>query len=165
MSSERREDQSAKPRTYTLSARKNLAPLADLWVASWQVTLPMIDFAARRDWFCAYVEEIEQRGGVTLCAYDMQGCQQGPLLGFILLDIPRAILEQIAVAPHLFGSGLGTFLLDHAKSLCRTGLNLDVNADNPRAIRFYEKHGFARVSRGVNPRSGLPVWHMRWPSA
>ncbi|MGB8276712.1 MAG: GNAT family N-acetyltransferase [Methylovirgula sp.] len=148
-----------RPLSYTLSPRKNLAPLADLWVASWQATLPMIDFAARRDWFCTYVEEIEQRGGATLCAHDPQGC----VAGFILLDIPQKILEQIAVAPALFGSGLGASLLNAAKDRCRDGLSLAVNADNPRALRFYEKHGFVRVSESVNPCSGLPIWHMRWP--
>ncbi len=158
MSSDPRNQSGVLP-SYEIAPRKDVAQLADLWVASWQATLPMIDFAARRDWFCTYVQEIEQHGGVTLCAYDLQGA----LVGFILIDIPQAILEQIAVTPHLFGSGLGASLLNAAKERCRDGLSLAVNADNPRAIRFYQKHGFVQVSESVNPRSGLPIWHMRWP--
>lgn len=158
--------QSAKPGTYRLVSRgDDLAPLVDLWVGSWQATMPQIDFAARRDWFCAHVREVESRGGVTLCAMDWQTGQPDELLGFILLDIPRAILEQIVVAPSLFGSGVGAFLLDEAKRRCPGGLSLDVNADNPRALRFYEKHGFSRAGSGLNPLSGLPIWRMRWLGA
>jgi putative acetyltransferase len=158
MSSEGQNDSAALP-SYKIRPRGDLSAVADLWVASWQATLPAIDFAARRDWFYAYLDEIERGGGVTFCAFD--GDDQ--LAGFILLDIAKANLEQIAIAPRLFGSGLGAFLLDHAKQLCRSGLSLAVNADNPRALRFYEKHGFLRISEGVNERSGLKIWQMRWP--
>ena len=159
-------DQSAKPGTYRLVPRGNdLAPLADLWVASWQATMPTIDFGSRRDWFRSHVLDVESRGGVTLCAMDWQTGKPDELLGFILLDFPRAILEQIAIAPALFGSGVGAFLLDEAKRRCPAGLSLDVNADNPRALRFYEKHGFSRAGSGLNPFSGLPIWRMRWHGA
>ncbi|MGO9134887.1 MAG: GNAT family N-acetyltransferase [Methylovirgula sp.] len=121
--------------------------------------MPSIDFAARRAWFYGYVAAIEAQGGLTLCAHDAAGA----LAGFILIDPARGVLEQIAVAPGHFGSGLGALLLDYAKSLCRAGLALDVNADNLRALRFYEKHGFAKLGEGINPRSGLPICHMRWP--
>jgi putative acetyltransferase len=140
----------------------DLAPLADLWVASWQAAMPVIDFAARRDWFFTYVETVEQAGGETHCAYNGAHDGAGRLAGFILIDIGRGVLEQIVVAPERFGDGLGAFLLDYAKALCRSGLSLDVNVGNPRACRFYEKHGFVKVAEGINPLSGLPIWHLRW---
>lgn len=144
---------------YRLSPRgPDLAPIADLWIESWQATLPAIDFSARRAWFLTYVVEIEQRGGLLLCAFD----QEGILSGFILLHTATGVLEQIVIAPPFFGSGLGAFLLDAAKERCRTGLSLSVNADNPRAVRFYKKYGFRRTGEGVNPHSGLAIWHMRW---
>ncbi len=144
---------------YRLAPRgPDLAPVADLWIASWQATLPAIDFSARREWFFTYVAEIERRGGIMLCASDPQGA----LSGFILLDPANAALEQIALAPSLFGSGLGVLLLEAAKERCRKGLSLSVNVDNLRAVRFYEKHGFRQISEGVNPHSGLATLHMRW---
>ena len=150
---------STKPWPYRLAPRDDdLAPLADLWVASWQAVLPEIDFPARRDWFCTYLQEMESCGGSTLCAYD----SRAGLAGFVLLDIGKCVLEQLAVSPSLFGSGLGAWLLDEAKSRCPGGLSLDVNADNPRALRFYEKHGFVRQSPGTNPLSGLATWRMIW---
>ncbi len=136
----------------------DLDRLADLWVASWQAAMPSIDFAARRGWFLAYVSDIEARGGEMICAF----AGKHPL-GFILLDGGRGVLEQIAIWPALFGTGIGALLLDEAKRRCPSGLGLEVNADNARALRFYEKSGFERREPGVNQASGLPTWHMRWP--
>ena len=42
------------------------------------------------------------------------------------------------------------------------GLDLKVNADNARAIRFYEKQGFVDAGETVNEISGAPVRLMRW---
>lgn len=145
---------------YRLAPRgDDLDPLADLWVASWRAVLPEIDFAARRAWFLAYLEDLEAQGAKTICAF---GAER--LSGFILLDAARGVLEQIAVAPELFGAGVGALLLDEAKRLCPAGLSLEVNADNPRAVRFYEKAGFAVKEGGVNPASGRKIWRMRWVS-
>jgi putative acetyltransferase len=131
--------------------------LADLWVASWRAVMPGIDFAARRDWFLAYLKDLEARGAKTICAFRAEH-----LSGFILLDEARGVLEQIAISPERFGSGVGALLLDEAKRLCPSGLSLEVNADNPRAVRFYEKAGFERLEAGINPSSGLKTWRMGW---
>jgi putative acetyltransferase len=140
----------------------DLAHLADLWVASWQMAMPSIDFTARRDWFFTYVAMLEQAGVETHCAYEGAHDGAGRPAGFILIHLGRGVLEQIVIAPERFGGGLGALLLDYAKALCRSGLSLDVNVDNPRACRFYEKHGFVRAGDGINPLSGLPIWHLRW---
>jgi putative acetyltransferase len=53
-------------------------------------------------------------------------------------------------------------LLDEAKRISPKGLELLVNKDNARAIRFYEKHGFDYASEDSNPVSGKPVNRMSW---
>lgn len=146
---------------YRLGPRgADVAALADLWVAAWQAVMPQIDFAARRSWLIRCVADIEAQGGTTVCAYD----GKGEVAGFFLLDLSRTYLEQIAIAPLLFGSGLARLLIGEAQRLCPDGLTLDVNADNLRALRFYEKAGFQRGEAGVNPASGLATWRMHWPS-
>jgi putative acetyltransferase len=137
---------------------QNLDDLADLWVASWQAAMPGIDFTARRSWFLAYLTDLELKGAKTICAFAGEH-----LLGFMLLDQARSVVEQIAVWPELFGSGIAARLLDEAKRLCPKGLSLEVNADNPRALRFYEKAAFGGREAGVNPASGLKTWRMHWP--
>ena len=71
-------------------------------------------------------------------------------------------LTGIVVAPEHWGSGVAKVLLDAARQLSPSGLDLDVNTDNARAIRFYEKCGFSRSGAGVNPISGKPVHRMSW---
>jgi putative acetyltransferase len=53
-------------------------------------------------------------------------------------------------------------VLDEAKRISPTGLDLLVNKDNARAIRFYEKHGFIYAGEDKNPVSGKPVNRMKW---
>jgi putative acetyltransferase len=137
---------------------EDFAPLVDVWVASWQATMPQIDFEARRHWFGQHLLATEGDGGLAICAFDTED----RLAGFVLLIVQRAYLEQIAVHPRHFGCGASRRLLDAAKALCPNELRLDVNADNPRALRFYEREGFCRVAAGSNPRSGLPTFALRW---
>jgi putative acetyltransferase len=74
------------------------------------------------------------------------------IVGFVTVDPRTLYLDQIVVAPELWGSDVGTALIAEAKRLSPAGLDLDVNTDNARAIRFY----------GVNPISGRPVHRMSW---
>lgn len=137
----------------------DLPQLVDLWVASWRMILPCIDFDARREWFRSHVLTMEAEGAVTICAFDAAG----RLAGFVLLVTLQGYLEQIAVHPRHFGGGLATRLLNEAKSRCPDELTLDVNTENPRALRFYEREGFSRIAQGRNVHSGLATWRLRWP--
>ena len=137
----------------------DLANLAELWVTSWQETMPAIDFLARRPWFLDHLRKLEAAGAITLCAFD--GLDR--LLGFVTFDPATAYLDQLAVAPEAKGSGAASLLLNEARRLSLDGLTLDVNQDNPRALRFYEREGFEKIGEGTNPRSGLKTWRLRLP--
>lgn len=139
-------------------ADSDTASLLDLWVASWREALPNIDFIARRQWLLAHLQALEAAGAVTICAFNAGG----RLLGFVTLDPASGYLDQIAVAPQAKGSGAGGLLLNEARRLSPQGLVLEVNQDNPRALRFYEREGFEKIAAGVNPRSGLKTWRLRW---
>ena len=88
----------------------------------------------------------------------------GALVGFVTVDPKTMYLDQIVVAPELWGSGVALRLLDEAKRISPRGLDLLVNKDNFRAIRFYEKHGFKYAGEDTNPVSGQPVNRMAWRS-
>jgi len=49
-----------------------------------------------------------------------------------------------------------------AKRRSPDGVTLLVNADNFRAIRFYERNGFVHAGEDVNPGSKRPVLKMAW---
>jgi putative acetyltransferase len=86
----------------------------------------------------------------------------GGLVGFVTVDPRTRYLDQIVVAPEAWGSDVAGALIAEAKRLSPAGLDLAVNADNARAIRFYEKQGFATTGEDVNPLSGAPVRKMSW---
>jgi putative acetyltransferase len=120
--------------------------------------MPAIDFRARKPWFLDRLRALEAAGAVTTCAFD--GSDQ--LLGFVSFDPATAYLDQLAVAPEAKGSGAARLLLNEARRLSPGGLTLDVNQDNARALRFYEREGFEKIAEGTNPHSGLKTWRLRF---
>lgn len=138
--------------------KEDLPRLADLWVATWREAMPEIDFSARRAWFCDHLQSLEAAGAITICAID---ADDQPV-GFMTIDPATAYLDQLAVAPEAKGSGAAGLLLNEARRLSPRELILDVNQDNARAIRFYEREGFVKIAEGVNPRSGLKTCRLRW---
>jgi putative acetyltransferase len=129
----------------------------ELWQRTWQRHYPHIDFSARVGWW----RERWRNELVTAATITVAECHQA-IVGFVTVDPRAGYLDQIVVAPELWGSDLGRALLDQAKRISPARLDLHVNQDNARAIRFYEKHGFVIAGRDVNPRSGAPLHLMRW---
>ncbi len=136
------------------------AAAIELWRRTWQLAYPKLDFAARVDWWRErWRNELVASTIVTVAERD------GAVLGFVTVDPQSGYLDQIVVAPETWGSPLAGALLDEAKRIAPGKLELLVNQDNARAIRFYEKHGFLIVGADVNPRSGAPLHRMRWKAA
>ncbi len=127
-----------------------------LWLETWQQAYPSIDFAARVNWW-----RERWRGELVPNAAIMVAEQAGTLAGFVTID-PSGYLDQLVVAPDHWGSELGDALLNEAKRLSPDRITLLVNTGNIRAIRFYERNGFAHAGEDVNPTSGRPVLRMEW---
>jgi putative acetyltransferase len=137
----------------------HLPEASDLWVEAWARTMPEIHFEARRAWFVDRMVALSGSGATILCAFD---ALEGRMAGFITLE-KRGHIDQFAVAPHVWGTGAAAALLNEGKRLSGgVPLALDVNQDNARAVRFYEREGFRRMGEGRNASSGLATWHYRW---
>jgi putative acetyltransferase len=129
----------------------------ELWRRTWQHHFPHIDFAARESWWRErWRQELVPVAKVVVAE------RNGTIAGFVTIDPKTRYLDQIVVAPESWGSGAATALLDEAKRLSPQGVELLVNKDNLRAIRFYEKNGFAYSGEGANPVSGKIVNKMTW---
>jgi len=129
----------------------------ELWRRTWAKHYPHIDFNARVDWWRErWRKELVPVVQIVLAE------QNGVLIGFVTIDPKTMYLDQIVVAPEAWGSGAALALLDEAKRRSPNGVDLLVNKDNARAIRFYEKHGFAYAGEDKNPVSGRPVNKMAW---
>ena len=141
-------------RPYALSDQE---ATIELWRRTWQAAYPAIDFAARVEWWRArWRDELLPVATVTVAEAD------GEMIGFVTVDPKTGYLDQIVVAPEAWGSGGAQALVAEAKRIAPDGLDLHVNADNVRAIRFYEKHGFVITGPDKNPISGKPVFRMSW---
>jgi putative acetyltransferase len=130
-----------------------------LWQRTWQQAYPDIDFGARLAWW----RERWRSELVPVCAI-MVVMDGEAMAGFVTVDPNTLYLDQLVVAPESWGSGAAAALVDAAKLLSPAGLDLHVNRDNARAIRFYEKHGFKISGEELNPRSGAPIYKMSWRS-
>ena len=131
----------------------------DLWRRTWQHHYPHLNFNERVAWWRQrWRNELVPVARIALAeAY-------GALVGFVTVDPKTMYLDQIVVAPELWGSGVALRLLDEAKRISPRGFDLLVNKENFRAIRFYEKHGFKYAGEDTNPVSGQPVNRMAWRS-
>ncbi len=137
-------------------ARDEDAAIA-LWLRTWQAAYPLLDFAARLDWWRErWRNELTPSAEIVIAEAD------GEIIGFVTVDPRTLYLDQIVVAPQRWRSGVGVALVAEAKRISPLGLDLDVNTDNARAIRFYEKQGFSISGAGINAISGKPVHRMRW---
>ncbi len=130
-----------------------------LWQRSWQHAYPQLDFAARVSWW-----RTRWHDELVPAARIMVAEQNGAMTGFVTVDA-AGYLDQIVVAPEAWGTPVARALLDEAKHISPTGLELLVTQDNERAIRFYKKNGFAVSGIDMNPRSGAPLYRMRWHPA
>ena len=70
------------------------------------------------------------------------------------MGITGAHLDALFAAPEYFGCGAGAALMREA--LARGVRSVDVNEQNPRARRFYEKHGFQTAGRRETDDCGKP---------
>ncbi|MGE0564000.1 MAG: GNAT family N-acetyltransferase [Pseudolabrys sp.] len=129
----------------------------ELWRRTWATHFPHIDFNSRVAWW----RERWKQDLVPVTAIMIAECD-GALAGFMTIDETTGYLDQIVVAPEHWGKGIALALLDEAKRRAPGGIELLVNKDNTRAIKFYEKHGFVFVGEDKNPVSGIPVNRMKW---
>jgi putative acetyltransferase len=155
-----------------LYAAADEAAAFELWRRTWQAAYPDIDFVARLAWWrerwhselvpaCTIM--VVETGGVAIGPDESTAAGRGgEMIGFVTVDARTGYLDQIVVAPEAWGSRAATALLAAAKRIAPSGLDLHVNRDNARAIRFYEKQGFTVSGDELNQRSGAPVYRMSW---
>jgi putative acetyltransferase len=134
-----------------------LPEMLDLWVAAWQAAYPAIDFAQRRDWMADWIAVQARAGAQSLVAL-----ADGRIVGALIINPQTGYLDQLVVAAQSQRRGIAGILLAEARRLSPDLLELNVNQDNARAIAFYRKNGFAVTGKDVNPRSGAPIYLMRW---
>jgi putative acetyltransferase len=128
-----------------------------LWMRAWQKALPEIAFAKREEWW-RHRWQHELVPNNTIVVAEIRNKPEG----FFVIDPKTGWLDQLAVEPVLWGHGIADALIEEAKRLSPSGVRLDVNQANGRAIRFYERMGFVRTGAGVNKHSGAATYLYEW---
>ena len=118
--------------------------VADLWAPHWGPNLPPLAFHDRHDWLFEHIENLHDAGSTTICAVN---ARTGGVAGFVTFEPAAQRLHQIVVASSARGSGAAKKLLDEAKRLSPRRLDVEVDASNLRALRFFEREGFSESRR------------------
>jgi putative acetyltransferase len=72
------------------------------------------------------------------------------------LGVAGDSIEALFIEPAHHRQGAGRLLVAHAQSLVGGALRVDVNEQNPGALRFYEALGFSVVGRSPMDSGGRP---------
>lgn len=105
----------------------------------------------------AFCGAMIDRGWVTVAE------AEGRIIGFLARDGEE--ICALYLSREVSGQGVGTRLLDHAKS-CSRRLSLRALQANASALRFYRREGFVEVGRGdgTGNDEGLPDVAFLWSS-
>lgn len=105
------------------------------------------------------ITEIRAMLPTYLANVDLYGIVYGDVIaGFIGLS--GNMIEMLFIDDCFRGKGLGSLLIDHAISLGADAV--DVNQQNPLALKFYRSKGFHIVSRDEHDSEGrpFPILHL-----
>jgi GNAT superfamily N-acetyltransferase len=111
--------------------------------------------------FHADAEAIGYLAGVVAEAQVQVAVHDGAVVGFAA--VRAGWLEHLNVHPHHQNRGIGTRLIEWAKAVAPTGLDLWVFQRNTGARALYGRHGWRLVALtdGDN-EEGQPDAHLRW---
>lgn len=133
--------------------------LVDIWLRSVRATHTFLTEADVQGLLPFVREELEIQADLDLWVL---GDDDGTPIGFA--GLAGADVAALFLDPDQRRRGGGRLLIKHAERL-NGRLTVDVNEQNPEAVRFYEAMGFELVGRSPVDDAGrpFPILHMRQP--
>jgi putative acetyltransferase len=130
-----------------------------LWQRAWQKAMPGINFEKRfgdrrKYWKTKIVSKVPET--MIIVAE-----RRGAVIGFMIIDWETGYLVELVVSWQFWKSTVGELLLSEAKWLSPTGVDLNVDPNNDRAVRFFEKHKFVKTGDVKKGPDG-PIQNMQW---
>lgn len=126
--------------------------VADIWL---DTNIKAHDFIPAEYWQNHFEMVKEMFSQAEIYVYE----DEKEIQGFIGLN--GEYIEGIFVSHKVQSRGIGTLLLNHAKSV-KENLRLSVYQKNARAVHFYEREGFEIQCENVDENTGEKEYMMRW---
>ena len=148
--------------TLRRATRKDAWAVADLLIRSRRASAGSIPAAIHSD------AEIEEWVEVEVIAHrEVWAAVDTEDWALAVMVLDDGWIDQLYVDPAWTGMGLGSRLVELAKSRSPEGLQLWTFASNTDAQRFYQRHGFAVVeaTEGSGNEERQPDLRLVWPAA
>ena len=121
--------------------------LVETWLAGWQ-SVGLDHPVVTRDYLSARLpHDLAHRWDTTIAEAGNR------MVGFLAVVLPESRMDQLFVAPHAQGCGIGHRLFEMAKQKMPNGFWLSTQPENARARAFYERAGM-RLERIEPDQSG-----------
>lgn len=133
--------------------QQDLDTVMDIWLNANAEAHHFIDKAFWEE-HVPMVRELLPQAEVWVCE------KAGEIAGFIGIA-EQGYIAGLFVAPGRQSGGVGGELVSHAKQR-HERLSLSVYIDNEKAVRFYQKQGFAIAEETVNEDTGHREYAMEW---
>jgi ribosomal protein S18 acetylase RimI-like enzyme len=131
-----------------------LSPLVDLWRESFEHGVGVVDPHPIEEQRQYFVEHVAPCCEVSVVLRD------AAIVGFVASDAES--INQLHVRVGCLRQGIGSRLVELAKSRSSGSLWLFTFARNAVARRFYERHGFTAIAHGFEPTWQLEDVKYRW---
>lgn len=142
--------------------RDDAERIADIYLASRKRYLPYAPLAHTDEAIYLWVREKLIPTGNVIVA--LQG---GCILGFMATseDGAHGWIDHLYLDPEMVGRGLGSVLVEEAKSTLRGPIRLYTFQDNNKGRRFYSRHGFREIdfSDGSSNEERVADVLLEWP--
>jgi GNAT superfamily N-acetyltransferase len=139
-----------------LAAEPDYSALANLWFDSWDSVGISNETDLSR-------EGVVNRFYTDVLRWTLFAAEtEAGLAGLLALLPEEDRIDQIFVAPHLKGQGIGLALLNHAKQIMPSRIVLATQEANLRARAFYVREGFRLASMEDDPGHRRVKCHYVW---
>lgn len=131
---------------------KDINEVARIWLDS---NIQAHDFIPSQYWRDQYEMVKEEISKVEVYVYE----DNDKILGFVGLN--DDYLAGIFICQDVQSKGIGKQLIDFVKGI-KEQINLSVYQKNERAIKFYQREGFAIVSENIDCHTNEKEYSMTW---
>lgn len=133
------------PLIFRSATQSDAGSVAKVYLSSRREFVPFAPIAHSEEAVYGWIRDIViPRNQVTVVEQDNE------IIGMMALSTTEETgwIDQLYLHPNFVGQGIGTKLIEQAKTELGSPIRLYTFQENQRAIQFYERHGFKAIQYG-----------------